>query len=45
MEVIGIQKSYFVVWAAHGNFTELIEFNKVLWETSKDRLTEFYFSY
>ena len=42
---ISIDKSYFVVWTAHDTFAELIEFDKDLWETSKNKLTEFYFDY
>ena len=45
MGVTGIGKSYFVVWAAHGPFAELIEFDKDLWETSKNKLEESYFDY
>ena len=35
MGVTGIQKSYFVVWTAHGIFTELLTFDNDLWENMK----------
>ena len=45
MAVTGIPKSYFVVWTAHGLFTEMITFDKDLWGTMKHKLTDFYIDY
>ena len=45
MGVTGIQKSYFVVWTAHGIFTELLTFDNDLWENMKQKLTDFYIDY
>ena len=45
MAVTGINKCYFVVWTAHGIFTEQIEFNQDLWENNKQTLTDFFFNH
>ncbi len=41
MGVTGIKKSYFAVWTAHGLLTEVITFDKDLWDTMKQNLQSF----